>query len=100
VIQYRHKNTGLTLFQMNRKLLKNKKAIEEINRHRWIESERAGHDIGYEQASADWLEKFSTAWMRYHMPKRKKPSTVGSKSSSRKTSRRTTSREKSKVKKS
>ncbi|MCK5081965.1 MAG: hypothetical protein KAR31_03580 [Candidatus Omnitrophica bacterium] len=55
----------------NGKLLKNKKAVEEINRHRWIESEKAGHDIGFETASVDWLEKFSAAWMDYHMPKRK-----------------------------
>lgn len=54
----------------NQKLLKNKKAVEEINRHRWIESEKAGCDIGFETASVDWLEKFSGAWMQYHMPKR------------------------------
>ena len=66
----------------NGKLLKNKKAVEEINRHRWIESEKAGHDIGFETASVDWLEKFSAAWMQYHMPKRK-ISSGSSKSSQR-----------------
>ena len=55
----------------NEKLLKNKQAIEEINRHRWIESEKAGYDIGFETASIDWLENFSVAWMQYHMPQRK-----------------------------
>ena len=55
----------------NQKLLKNKKVIEEINRHRWIESERAGHDIGFERASTQWLDEFSKAWMQYHMPKQK-----------------------------
>ena len=54
-----------------KKLLKNKKAVEEINRHRWIESEKCGYDIGFEKASIDWLEKFSKAWMSYHMPKQK-----------------------------
>lgn len=54
-----------------KKLLKNKNVIEEINRHRWIESEKNGFDIGFEKASTDWLEKFSKAWMNYHMPKRK-----------------------------
>ena len=54
----------------NKHLLKNKKAVEEINRHRWIESEKAGYDIGFETASLDWLERFSAAWMQYHMPKR------------------------------
>ena len=85
----------------NEKLLRNKKAVEEINRHRWIESEKAGHDVGFETASVDWLEKFSIAWMQYHMPKRKtssrssKPSAL-KKSSSRKTSQKTRSRTKSK----
>ncbi len=55
----------------NKKLLKNKQAVEEINRHRWIESEKAGHDIGFKEASVDWLEKFSSAWMEYHMPQQK-----------------------------
>lgn len=54
-----------------KKLLNNKKVVEEIDRHRWIESEKAGHDIGFERASADWLERFSRAWMDYHMPKQK-----------------------------
>lgn len=51
------------------KLLRNKKVVEEINRHQWIESERAGHDIGFDNAAADWLERFSKTWMEYHMPK-------------------------------
>ena len=85
----------------NEKLLRNKKAVEEINRHRWVESEKVGCDIGFETASVDWLEKFSTAWMQYHMPKRKtssKPSksSAPKKSSSRKTSQKTRSRTKSK----
>ena len=53
------------------KLLKNRKVVEEINRHRWIESEKAGYDIGFEQAAEDWLKRFSKAWMNYHMPKQK-----------------------------
>jgi hypothetical protein len=27
----------------------------EIARHKWYESEKAGHDIGWERASVDWL---------------------------------------------
>jgi hypothetical protein len=54
-----------------KELLKDRRVVEEIDRHRWIESERAGHDIGLEKASTDWLERFSKAWMDYHMPKGK-----------------------------
>ncbi len=50
------------------KLLKDQRIIDEINRHLWIESEKAGHDIGFEQAKADWLKKFAKAWIAYNMP--------------------------------
>ncbi len=30
----------------------------EILLHKWYESERAGHDIGWERASVDWLVRF------------------------------------------
>ncbi len=47
-------------------LLSDRRVIEEINRHLWIESEKAGFDIGFDQAKEDWLVKFSKAWMQYH----------------------------------
>jgi len=87
----------------DKKLLKNRKVIEEINRHRWIESEKAGQDIGFEVASTQWLEEFSKAWMQYHMPKRKAPASrvlSGKKTSPRKASPRRSGRTKIKAKKS
>jgi len=65
--------------KQSEKLLKNKHVIEEINRHQWIESERAGYDIGFDKASTEWLEKFSKAWMQYHMPKKRAPASSKSK---------------------
>ena len=53
----------------NVKLLKDRRVIEEINRHLWIESQKAGKDITFETASEDWLKNFSKAWMQYHTPK-------------------------------
>ena len=50
------------------KLLSDKRVIDEINRHLWIESERAGYDIGFEKAKEDWLKRFAVDWMEYHMP--------------------------------
>ena len=91
---------------IQKRLLRNKKVIEEINRHRWIESEKSGQDIGFERASTEWLEKFSKAWMQYHMPKRKTTptarlkSTSKRKTSSRKISAKTKRRSKSKTTKS
>jgi hypothetical protein len=35
---------------------------EEILRHKWIESERLGHDIGFERALLDWIRKHREQW--------------------------------------
>ena len=35
---------------------------EEILKHKWIESEKAGHDIGFEKALLDWIVKHRSAW--------------------------------------
>jgi len=35
---------------------------EEILRHKWTESEKAGHDIGFEKALVDWCIKFRSLW--------------------------------------
>ena len=53
------------------KLLQRKEVIEEINRHLWLESEKAGENIGFDEAAKDWFNRFSAAWMKYHLSKRK-----------------------------
>lgn len=35
---------------------------EEILRHKWIESEKAGHDIGFERALLDWVVRHRAQW--------------------------------------
>ena len=35
---------------------------EEILRHKWIESEKLGQDIGFERALLDWIVKYRSAW--------------------------------------
>jgi hypothetical protein len=37
---------------------------EEILRHKWIESEKAGHDIGFEHALTDWIIKHRSKWRK------------------------------------
>ena len=54
-----------------KKLLSDRRVVEEINRHLWIESEKAGRDIGFDNAAEYWLKRFSKTWMDYHMPKKK-----------------------------
>jgi hypothetical protein len=35
---------------------------EEILKHKWIESEKAGADIGFERALLDWIMKHRSNW--------------------------------------
>jgi Domain of unknown function (DUF4032) len=42
-----------------------KKFIEERNeilKHKWLESEKAGHDIGFEKALLDWVFNHREKW--------------------------------------
>ncbi len=38
--------------------------LDEILRHKWIESEKAGRDIGFEQALTDWIMKHRSKWRK------------------------------------
>ena len=35
---------------------------DEILRHKWIESEKIGRDIGFEKALLDWILKYRSSW--------------------------------------
>lgn len=35
---------------------------EEILKHKWLESEKAGSDIGFERALLDWIRKHRDKW--------------------------------------
>ncbi|MDE1169680.1 MAG: hypothetical protein PW734_00485 [Verrucomicrobium sp.] len=37
---------------------------EEILRHKWIESEKAGYDVGFEKALLDWIVNHRASWRR------------------------------------
>ena len=39
-------------------------ALSEAEKHKWIESEKAGHDIGFERALTDWIIKHRSKWRR------------------------------------
>jgi len=41
---------------------------EEILRHKWLESEKAGRDIGFLTALYDWRAKHYTDWKIAYMP--------------------------------
>ena len=37
---------------------------EEVMKHKWYESERAGYDVGFAKALIDWTMKFKTKWLQ------------------------------------
>lgn len=43
---------------------------EEILKHKWIESEKAGYDIGFERALTDWIVKYRTGWRKWYRSQR------------------------------
>ena len=45
---------------------------EEILKHKWIESEKAGYDIGFERALVDWNVKYSHDWYKWMKEQREK----------------------------
>ena len=44
---------------------------EEILKHKWIESEKAGADIGFEKALLDWIVKYRSSWRNKRMKETK-----------------------------
>jgi len=37
---------------------------EEIMKHKWIESEKAGYDVGLEFAIKDWIKNHRANWIK------------------------------------
>ena len=37
---------------------------DEVMRHRWFESEKAGHDVGFEEALVNWVVHHRARWQR------------------------------------
>ena len=46
--------------------------LEEIEKHKWFESEKLGHDVGGNRATLDWMRKFRTVWNSEWAEKNKK----------------------------
>jgi hypothetical protein len=38
------------------------KELNEVLKHKWIESEKAGRDVGFNAALTDWIRHHRTAW--------------------------------------
>ncbi len=53
---------------------------EEILRHKWLESERLGYDIGFERALLDWIRKHREGWRAARRAQLGTPPATGSQS--------------------
>ena len=37
---------------------------QEIDRYKWVESEKLGKDIGFDRAAQEWLARCSEEWLK------------------------------------
>ena len=47
--------------------LRDPMALDEIRKHKWIESQKAGKEIGFATAAVDWVKKYGEQWKRIHI---------------------------------
>jgi extradiol dioxygenase family protein len=48
------------------RLLDDERVVSEIERYKWIESERLGKDIGKERAAWEWIKAYGHIWLKIH----------------------------------
>jgi len=53
--------------KFNYSFLKDELALNEIRKHKWIESERQKRDIGFATAAVEWIKKHGLAWKEYRL---------------------------------
>jgi len=46
--------------------LKDPRALAEIRKHKWLESQKAGTEIGFASAAVDWIKKYGEDWKKIH----------------------------------
>ena len=44
---------------------------EEILRHKWLESEKVGIDVGFEEALTGWMVKHRSKWRKHRQVARR-----------------------------
>ncbi|MBF0330515.1 MAG: hypothetical protein HQL17_01155 [Candidatus Omnitrophica bacterium] len=52
-------------------LMNNPDVKQEIERYKWVESEKLGADIGYERAAEEWLKNCSKEWLKLRVDLKK-----------------------------
>jgi hypothetical protein len=52
---------------------------DEILRHKWLESEKLGYDIGFDRALVDWVKQHRESWRAARRARANCKSSPGSK---------------------
>jgi hypothetical protein len=47
--------------------LKDELAIGEIRKHKWIESQKSGQEIGFASAAVDWIRRYGQQWLIFRL---------------------------------
>ncbi len=47
--------------------LQDELALAEIRKHKWLESEKLGREVGFATAATDWIKKYGQDWTRYRL---------------------------------
>ena len=42
--------------------LNDPRALAEIRKHKWLESQKAGYEVGFATAAVDWIKKYGLEW--------------------------------------
>ncbi len=50
----------------SREMLRDQDVLKEINRYKWIQSEKEGSDIGFERAAREWINSYSNSYLNSH----------------------------------
>jgi hypothetical protein len=50
------------------RLLDDRRVVDEIERYKWIESEKLGKDIGRERAAMEWIRAYGEIWLKLNKP--------------------------------
>ena len=52
---------------INYPFLKDELAMIEIRKHKWIESQKRGEEIGFATAAIDWITNYGESWKQYRL---------------------------------
>jgi hypothetical protein len=63
-------------------------AIIEIRKHKWIESEKKGDEIGFASAAIDWIKKYGRSWLQHRLNLKEKQNELTEKRHHRRFNRR------------